>query len=91
MGGVVHRDLKPDNIMITKDDNLKIIDFGFARGVSYKDDFDPSFKMKEKTTAGNKVYDAPELLYERKFSWGSDLWSFAGIIFFMLTGKRLFD
>ena len=84
---VIHRDLKPENIMFrdTAHKCIVIVDFGisgmFNLGVS-----------GEKSAAGSLLYLAPEVLSGCNYSaWpGLDIWSLGCIIYYMLTGKRLF-
>ena len=51
---IVHRDIKPDNIMITKDDHVRLIDFGLAQASKQKSDLT--------TVAGTPYYMAPEVI-----------------------------
>ena len=84
---VIHRALKPENIMF-KDPahkHIVIVDFGIA-GM-----FNPGVSG-EKSAAGSLLYLAPEVLSGCNYSaWpGLDIWSLGCIIYYMLTGKRLF-
>lgn len=83
---VIHRDLKPGNILVNIQGTLKICDFGLARGISLK-----HFKTKS-TTITNYVatrwYRAPELLLSRRnYSKAVDMWA-VGCIFAELYGRR---
>lgn len=80
--GVIHRDLKPDNIMRRREDGrLFLIDFGVARQTS----------MSQKTFTGTKVgspgYFAVEQFSEGKATASSDLYSLGATAFHLLTGK----
>jgi serine/threonine protein kinase/Tfp pilus assembly protein PilF len=79
--GVVHRDLKPQNIMIDKDWNARIMDFGLAR----------SLKTREITEAGMIMgtpdYMSPEQVEGKRIDRRSDLYSLGAILFEMLTGR----
>lgn len=83
---VIHRDLKPGNILVTTQGVLKICDFGLARGVNPK-----YFKLKS-TPITNYVatrwYRAPELmLLDRMYSKSVDMWA-VGCILAELFGRR---
>ena len=75
---VIHRDLKPQNILLTDDYILKITDFGLAR--YYNND------NMITTICGSPLYMAPEILKKKKYSIKSDLWSVGVILYQMLYG-----
>ena len=82
---VVHRDLKPQNIMIDRDGNVKIMDFGIAR----------SLKAKGITGAGMMIgtpeYMSPEQVEGKETDERSDIYALGIILFEMLTGKVPFE
>jgi serine/threonine-protein kinase len=96
--GVVHRDLKPSNVMITPDDEVKILDFGLARAMS--SDPGSAEALSESptlTTAtragvllGTAPYMSPEQARGRQADQRSDIWSFGAVLFEMLSGSRPF-
>ncbi len=89
--GVVHRDLKPDNIYLVHDDDrevVKILDFGIAKvGLG-----NASSNTRTGSLLGTPFYMSPEQARGAKsVDHRSDLWSLAIIVFECLTGKRPFE
>ncbi len=84
---VVHRDLKPSNLLVNENCELKIGDFGMARGISKSVD---SSKRKVFMTAyvATRWYRAPELLFSNDdYSFAVDMWS-VGCIFAEMIGRK---
>src|SRR5260370_31875529 len=85
--GVIHRDLKPGNIILNPSGQLKILDFGLARLLTSGDDTDTD--TGNLTVAGTLPYVSPEELYDSPtLSSGSDLYSCGVVLYDMATGKR---
>jgi len=81
---VVHRDIKPTNILIQINGQLKLIDFGLSAVIE-------SGKLL-RTFCGSPSYVAPEILLFNKYSGKSaDIWSLGIVLYAMLTSKVLFD
>lgn len=80
---ILHRDLKPQNILISKDKTLIITDFGFARY------FETDVMLQ--TICGSPLYMAPEILLKKKYNTMSDLWSVGVIMYEMIYGKVPFE
>jgi serine/threonine protein kinase/tetratricopeptide (TPR) repeat protein len=83
--GVVHRDLKPGNVMLEKDGNVKIMDFGLAHMEAAGDG------KETRDIAGTPEYMSPEQIDGRDVDGRSDLYSLGVILFEMLTGKLPFE
>lgn len=81
---MVHQDLKPENIMINQDGRVKIIDFGTAKIAGIEEMSSP---LDKAIPQGSVNYIAPEYLMGESGSFKSDLFSFAVIIYEMITGK----
>jgi serine/threonine-protein kinase len=84
--GVVHRDVKPENIMLLPDDNVKIMDFGIALG--------PNRNTNVTQTGGiigTPSYFAPEQLEGYKASEQTDIFSFGDVFYELLTGINPFE
>ena len=83
--GIVHRDIKPQNIMIMKNGQIKVADFGIAR-LPDKD----SFAMDDRSI-GTVHYISPEQARGNSVDARSDLYSLAIVLYEMLTGTRPFE
>jgi len=81
---MLHRDLKPDNIMINSSGHIKIIDFGSIKIAGVHEVTSP---IQKQELLGTKDYTAPEYLLGIAASKQSDLFSIATITYELLTGK----
>jgi formylglycine-generating enzyme required for sulfatase activity len=86
--GVIHRDLKPGNILIDEHDVVKIADFGFAKAMSTASSLSLSVTGG---VLGTPAYMAPELWRGKPASEQSDIYSMGCIAYEMLAGKVLFE
>jgi len=82
--GVVHRDVKPNNIVVLNDGTLKIVDFGIARIAA-------SSLTMSGFLVGTPEYMSPEQAQGREIDGRSDLFSVAGVFYYMLTGHGPFS
>ena len=97
--GVVHRDLKPGNVMLKPDGTVKVLDFGLARAMqdgtgstSVRVD-SPTITAdytKPGVVLGTAPYMSPEQARGRQVDKRSDIWSFGVILYECLTGEVLF-
>jgi len=78
---IVHRDISPSNIMMTREGTVKLIDFGIATRSGTRDS----------SLTGKPAYMAPEMVVELRADNRSDLFSLGAVLFEMLTLQRLFD
>ncbi|HMT31704.1 MAG TPA: protein kinase [Dermatophilaceae bacterium] len=83
--GVVHRDVKPANILVTPEGQVKLTDFGIARAT------DGSGHTRTGEVMGTPQYLAPEQALGRPVTGATDLYALGVVGFEMLTGKRPFD
>ena len=76
--GILHNDLKPDNLYLLYDGTIRIVDFGAATHISNK---------AEKHILGTVNYLAPEVVNSKKYSTQSDIYSLGIILYELLTGE----
>ena len=82
--GIIHRDVKPANVMITQRGEVKIVDFGIAKLAGQTDLTGTGLRL------GTVAYMAPEQ-FEGEVDARADLWALGVVMFEMLTGSRPFD
>lgn len=85
--GIVHRDIKPGNLMLTDDRKLKVLDFGLASLT-----FQVQKAKKNKQILGTVEYMAPEQIDQPEISDPrSDLYALGATMFYLLTGRTMFS
>ena len=82
--GVLHRDLKTQNVFLTASHDIKLGDFGVSRHLSTHTHF-------ANTMVGTPFYLAPEVLRATPYAFAADVWSLGVILFELLTLTRPFD
>ena len=83
--GVIHRDIKPGNIMVLGDGRVKIMDFGIARLQ------EPTVKTQTGVLLGSPQYMSPEQISGQALDGRADVFSLGVVLYEMLTGVKPFD
>jgi len=87
LAGVAHRDLKLENVLLTKENRVKVIDFGLSHVYPRLADGTPDRSKPLKDVCGSKSYAAPEVLAARGYDgFAADIWSLGVCLFAMLSG-----
>jgi len=81
---LIHRDLKPGNIMVQNDGTVKLLDFGIARASN------ESSITQHGTLVGTVLYMSPEQVRGDELTYRSDLFSFGAVLYHMITGALPF-
>jgi serine/threonine-protein kinase len=82
--GIVHRDVSPPNILVSKTGEVKLVDFGLAKAASQIEDTEPG------VVKGKFSYLSPEAAHGREVDHRADIFAVGILLYELLTGKRLF-
>ena len=100
--GIVHRDLKPANLKLTRDGQVKVLDFGLARAFEGDRAAGSGSNLSQSPTItaaitsanvvlGTAAYMSPEQARGQAIDRRTDIWAFGVVLFEMLTGRQLFE
>lgn len=90
--GVIHRDLKPDNIIVCRDGTVKVVDFGIAKALAPEERHrvsEPSLTEAHRVV-GTPAYMCPEVITKEGLSPASDLYTLGVILYEMMAGEPPF-
>lgn len=87
--GMIHRDLKPQNILVSSSGRVRLADFGLARSLFNETEVDP--KKKPNWTTGTRPYMPPEVVAGKASDTRADIYSFGAMLYEMCTGLKPYN
>jgi serine/threonine protein kinase len=93
--GIIHRDVKPENVMVRRDQIVKVLDFGLAKLTDRSSkrstsNHGESLRTAPGTVLGTAQYMAPEQARGLTVDWRADVWSLGAMMYEMLAGRPAF-
>lgn len=91
--GILHGDIKPENLMLTREGRVKVLDFGVARRFTLGDANEVTVTVATLSTgiSGTPAYMAPEVLMQKPYDGRADLFSMGLVCYEMLGGQQPFE